>query len=232
MVIGNGLVATGFSMHKHNDQVIMFGSGVSNSNNTDAAAFEREANLLNNTIAQLQTKLLIYISTCSIYDPSMQLSPYVLHKLAMEKIVKEKSANYYIFRVPNLAGKTSNPHTILNYFFQKIITGKPFDIWQHAHRNIIDIEDAVQICNYYINNSFTACKTVNVANTNTFSVLEIVSQIEKAVGKKGQYNLIEKGNTPAIDTSEIEPVLKKLGIRFTDNYLQKIIKKYLIQNDL
>lgn len=232
MVIGNGLVANGFGMYKNNDQVVVFASGVSNSNNTDQAAFDRERDLLNNTLAQLQTELLVYISTCSIYDPSMQSSLYVQHKLAMEKLVTDTVDNYYIFRVPNLAGYTSNPHTTLNFIFNHIVQAIPFRIWKNASRNIIDIEDAVCICNHFIASDKDTGRIINIANQYNYPIVEIVEKIEQATGRKGNYSVIDKGNTPLIDITEINPVIDKLGINFAGNYLDNIIKKYLVPHDL
>ncbi|MFD2920056.1 NAD-dependent epimerase/dehydratase family protein [Terrimonas rubra] len=232
MVIGNGLVAHGFEMYQNNDQVVVFASGVSNSNNTDRAAFDRETDLLNDTLSGLQTQLVIYISTCSIYDPSMQASLYVHHKLAMEKLVADKADNYYIFRVPNLAGHTSNPHTTLNFLFNHIVQGIPFHIWKNASRNIIDIEDAVRICNHFISSDKNTGRIINIANQFNYPVVEIVEKIERATGRKGIYTVIDKGNTPVIDITEISPVINKLGINFAGNYLDNIIQKYLVPHDL
>ena len=85
MVIGNGMIAKRFAAYTGNDQFIIFASGVSNSRTNDTAAYNREAALLLDTIKHNKDKTLVYFSTCSIYDPGEKDSPYVLHKLKMEK---------------------------------------------------------------------------------------------------------------------------------------------------
>jgi len=145
MIIGNGLVANGFKQYD-SDDIVIFASGVSHSAGNNAAEFLREAGLLKNIINQYPQKKLAYFSTCSVYDPAMQSSPYVLHKLAMENMLREEHKHFYIFRVSNLAGKTANPHTVLNFIFLHISGNIPFLLWKNAYRNIIDIEDAAMIC--------------------------------------------------------------------------------------
>ena len=85
MVIGNGLVAKGFSAYNRDSNIVVFASGVSNSTTTSEAAFSREAGLLSEILRQHTEKKIVYISTCSIYDESLNDSAYVRHKLAMAK---------------------------------------------------------------------------------------------------------------------------------------------------
>src|SRR4051812_15129296 len=118
MIIGNGLVAGGFKQYRKDKRCLIFASGVSNSTNSDSNAFCREQLLLEEMINTHGNKTFVYFSTCSVYDPSMQNSPYVLHKLSMEAIIKRRHNNYHIFRISNLAGQSGNPHTFLNFFIQ------------------------------------------------------------------------------------------------------------------
>lgn len=50
MVIGNGMIAQRFASYKHNDDYVIFASGVSNSRMKDDVAYEREIKLLADTI--------------------------------------------------------------------------------------------------------------------------------------------------------------------------------------
>ena len=61
MVIGNGLIASAFERYKNNDDIIIFASGVSNSQETSELAFNREINLMKRYL-NLDKKL-IYFST-------------------------------------------------------------------------------------------------------------------------------------------------------------------------
>ena len=232
MVVGNGLIARGFQDYADDDTVIIFASGVSNSANTDIAAFNREQRLLEDTIAANKHRKIVYFSTCSIYDPSLQHSAYVQHKLAMENIIAASHNDYLVFRISNLAGKTDNPHTVFNFFIQHIESGKPFQVWKKATRNIIDISDALLICGHIINNSLFSNQVVNIANPVNYPVIDIVTTIEHYFGKKGNYTLVDKESNPIIDIHPIDKIITDLAINFDRNYLERTIKKYFPINDL
>jgi nucleoside-diphosphate-sugar epimerase len=226
MVLGSGLVANGFREYQDDESCLIFASGISNSANTDTDAFGREANLLRKSIQQNPDKLIVYFGTCSVYDPSLRASPYVNHKLAMEAILKKNHTDFLIFRISNLAGKTNNPHTVLNFFANHILSGDFFSLWKNASRNIIDLGDAVTLCDYLIKKKIFRNEVVNIANPVNYPVLQIIGVMEEMLGKKGNYELIEKGYNLEIDTSPIQPFLTELKIPFDEEYLIRTLTKY------
>ena len=230
MVIGNGLVANAFSAYKNDDRFLVFASGVSNSANKDLQAFEREKTLLENSLAANKQKHFVYFSTCSLYDSSLQDSLYVKHKLEMETLIKSRHTNYNIFRVSNLAGNTSNPNTILNFFYRHIANGISFNVWKDAARNIIDIDDALLLCDHIIKHDFLKNETVNIANPHNYKVLTIISVIEQILHKKGNYKIVERSSVPHINTKTIEVLTASLKINFNEDYLQRTLNKYYAQS--
>jgi hypothetical protein len=48
---------------------------------------------------------------------------------------------YYIFRLGHVAGGSAQPSTILSFLYKAIKDGTSFNLWKHASRNIIDIDD-------------------------------------------------------------------------------------------
>lgn len=226
MVIGNGMIAKRFSRFANDASRLVFASGVSNSSNTNEQAFKRESDLLLQEISKHPDATVVYFSTCSIYDPSLQGSAYVLHKLKMEDLVKSVASSYIIFRVSNPVGFTNNHHTLINYFTEHISNGDPFTIWQYASRNLIDIDDMAGICEAIMMNPDSLNKTINIANPVNYPVQQIVEAIEEHFGLKGNYQLVEKGNSPLIDTTGIQPLYSKLHIDFGNDYLQRLLKKY------
>ena len=104
MVIGNGMVAKRFGSYKINDQFLIFASGVSNSKNINPGVYERELILLQRSIKENPEKILVYFSTCSIYDPGEENSKYVLHKRQIEELIQKDQKHFYVFRVSNLVG--------------------------------------------------------------------------------------------------------------------------------
>lgn len=226
MVIGSGLVAKAFTAYQNDDRYLVFASGISNSANEDVTHFAREEKLLKDALQENREKIFIYFSTCSLYDPSLQQTPYVKHKLAMETMITAAHNSYHIFRISNLAGKTDNPHTVLNFFFQHIASGTFFHIWKNAARNIIDIDDAVKLCDYIAKHDLSRNEIVNIANPHNYPIQMIIEAMEKILGKRGNYEVIDKSSVPEIHTDTIQPLVTALDIRFDDRYLIRTLKKY------
>lgn len=232
MVIGNGMIATRFAAYSAKKDISVFASGVSNSSSGAEEDFKREITLLTNCIQQNPEQLLVYFSTCSIYDMSLQDSAYVQHKLYIEDLIRQQVAHYLIFRVSNPVGFTSNPHTLLNYLVQHIVNKQPFNAWEYASRNIIDIDHMFFICDALIKNQPHPSRIINIANPVNYPVISIIDHIEQHFQKKANYTLLTKGNSPLIDTTEIQPIFESLQIHFDKDYLVRVLKKYYPLHDL
>ncbi|MBS7333249.1 MAG: NAD-dependent epimerase/dehydratase family protein, partial [Weeksellaceae bacterium] len=201
MIIGKGLIASQFLEHDRED-VVFFASGVSNSSETKKEEFLREQNLIEETIRLYSDKLFIYFSTCSIYDSSKYNSPYVLHKLHMEEIIKEYASKYLILRVSNAVGKGGNPNLLMNYIYSQISSDKELIIHQNATRNLIDVEDVKNITLSYLkNNDFN--KIVNVAYIENYYIQEIIEAFEDKLNIKSFTKIEDKGEHYSIDVSEL-----------------------------
>ncbi len=209
MIIGNGIIAKAFSAFKENDEVLIFASGVSNSGNTELRHFDRERNLLLDTIKTYPEKRLVYFSTCSILDPTVNVSPYVSHKLAMEEIVSANAERFLIVRLANIVGHGGNEHTLINYLFNAVKHQNSIQLWELAERNVMDQEDMVYVVSEILKNE-TINQTLNVASSKNLNVVEMLQTIEKHLNKKAQYTLVEKGSPLPIDTAAIKKYLKKI----------------------
>lgn len=227
MLIGSGLLAQAFAgQFSQRDDVCIYAAGVSNSSCIDAQEFERERRLLSEALAEAKhAGVFVYFGTCSVADPEAQNTPYVQHKLAMEQLVAAHSS-YLILRLPQVAGKTPNPHTLLNFLYARISRSEAFNLWSKAKRNIIDIDDVAAIASQFIADDSARMATLNIANTSNDSMLDIVAAMERAVGKCAIYYLVERGSEYLIDTSAILPVLKNAGVKFDSDYLDMVIRKY------
>lgn len=226
MVVGNGMIAKRFGKYAYIDEILLFASGVSDSKCTDVSAYEREESLLKNAIAQNPGKTFIYISTCSIYDPTLNQSAYVMHKQKLEEYIRQKAARYTIIRTSNLAGPSGNPKTVFNFFVNSVTSGSPFQLWANASRNILDLDDFYTIVTYILDNELFLNTTINIAHPRNYKVKEIIQAIESHFNKKANYELVDKGAEFLIDISETAPILEKLHIQFDDNYLPGILNKY------
>ena len=221
MIIGKGLIASQFYEVDQED-IIFFASGVSNSSETRKEEFYREQNLIEETILKNSDKLFIYFSTCSIYDSSKYNSPYVLHKLHMEEVIKESAPKYLILRISNAVGKGGNPNLLINYLYRQIINESELVIHQNATRNLIDVEDVKNITLSYLkNNDFN--KIVNVAYIENFYIQEIVEAFEENLKLKSNKVIEDKGEHYSIDVRELNYIFNALN---KQKYLNQIINKY------
>lgn len=229
MIVGNGMMAKAFFHRAEDAQLLIFASGVSDSKQTQQAAFWREENLLRTIMQENPTQKLVYFSTCSIYDSTLHNAPYIHHKLNMERLIREHYADYLIFRLPQVVGITQSP-TLIHYLYQKISNQQRFDLWANSKRNLIDIADVVQLIDFILDNQLFDNQIVNLATDQSHSIYEIVMILERLTEKRALYNLLDKGASYHIDLSQIKPVLKQLDIQFGSNYAEKVIAKYYPPN--
>lgn len=227
MLIGSGLLAHAFSnAYLQNEDVCIYAAGVSNSSCTDMHEFARERQRLADALRQtMHVDAFVYFGTCSVADPEIRNTPYVQHKLAMEQIVCNHPKSL-ILRLPQVAGKTSNPHTLLNYLYARISRSESFNLWSKAKRNIIDVVDVTTIAQQLIANNSARNIIVNIANVINYPMMDIITAMEYVVGKSAVYEVVECGSEYLIDTTAILPVQQKAGVKFGDDYLEKVIGKY------
>jgi nucleoside-diphosphate-sugar epimerase len=227
MLIGSGLIAQAFArLTVHHQDACIYAAGVSNSSCTDTHEFSREHQRLSAALQQAaHVDAFVYFGTCSVDDPEARNTPYVQHKLAMEQLVST-FPNHLILRLPQVAGKTPNPHTLLNYLYNRITRSEAFILWRNASRNIIDVDDVAAITSQLIADSTMRNVMLNVANSHSYPMLRIVSAMEKAIGKPAIYEIAERGADYHIDNRLILPVFEASGVEFDDDYLDRVIDKY------
>jgi hypothetical protein len=123
MIIGRGDIASAIADVPSLDcpDRIYFASGVSNSQESDAAAYEREAALL---MQQDFTKHLIYFGSLSVFYANTR---YTQHKRTMEALIRTHFARYTIMRLGIIDWGT-NPHTLINYLRAEHKAGRPLRI--------------------------------------------------------------------------------------------------------
>lgn len=230
MVVGHGLLAKLFSSYQNSDNIIIFASGVSNSQETQAAAFKREHDLLLNVIQANPEKTLVYFSTCSIYDPSAINSSYVIHKKNMEQLVCQTAKKYNIFRLSHVVGKTSSP-TIINFLQQKINSGETFELWANSTRNLIAGEDVFKLANYILTHNLYKNEIINIASPYNILASKIVEIMEQILGKSANFVLAYKGASYSIDISLIKEIETKVGIIFNEEYAIKVLENILSRKE-
>tara|TARA_B100002052_G_scaffold278663_1_gene285225 strand:+ start:2980 stop:3705 length:726 start_codon:yes stop_codon:yes gene_type:complete len=231
-IIGSGFIAKNFIKYGDffkNHRFQIYAAGVSNSLCKENKLFKKDKKKLIDFCKKIKDgEKLLYFSTCSIEDPSRNKNFYVRHKLEIEDIIKSNFDKYLIVRLPEVVGKNSNINTLINFFFNKIKRKEKFDLWTKAKRSIIDIEDVIKILIHFIsNNKLDKNQTINIANPNKNSPIDIVTILESIIRIKADYNLVEKGKENwEIDISDTNNSIKKCGINFENDYLKNALMKY------
>lgn len=227
MIVGSGLLARAFNPYFGAvPELCVYAAGVSNSTCYDEREFARERNRLKAAMAQYESaELFLYFGTCSANGSLGRASPYVQHKIQMEQIVSAHR-HHLILRLPQLAGQTQNPHTLLNYLFSRVSRSERFPIWKNARRNIIDVDDVARIGASLILGEGARGECMDVANFSDTAMPDVVEMMAKVVGKNTICDYLDCGDVHPIDTQRIRAVVERCGIVFGTDYLERVIKKY------
>lgn len=228
-IIGNGFLAQKFKKYNlffKKKNYFIYLAGVSNSSEKNLNNLKKDFNRINQFIKNVKDNKLIYISSCSIFDPNRKNSLYLKNKLKIENTIKKKCKNFLIIRLPEIIGKNKNKNTLTNYFYNKIIESKKFILYAYARRNLLDIDDALKLILYFLNQNIKL-KFLNIANIKYISPLKIIEIFEKITNKKVNCKIsYKKFNKWRIINNVNIHILKKAKVDIKKNYLKKIIKKY------
>ena len=221
-VIGSGMLASVFRNSETKRNIKLFCSGVSNSLETRYGEFHREEALLSNNMSQVDT--LVYFSTCSIYEETGVQSPYTSHKKKMENIVLSSPRNY-VFRLPQVIGRSRNKTTLINFLAKNILTGKVYPLYHNVRRNLIDVEDVRSLTLHVINQGLPP-GIHNCAMPKSHTVSEIVKILEDLIGLPSQH--IEKGGQKnSFPESKLVADAVAIGVvEYSCDYLERTLEKY------
>jgi UDP-2-acetamido-2,6-beta-L-arabino-hexul-4-ose reductase len=225
LIIGNGLIANSFKeRYKDDDKVLIFASGVSNSNEQSIDQFNREEILLKEALQSNPSSTFVYFSSCDVLNE--QKRKYFIHKLNMEALVKKGAKTFNIIRLPQVVGSTTNKNTIINFLINKIKSSSEFIVWKNVSRNFIDVDDVVAIVDYLIGHSIYPNKVSNVASTVQYPILDVITILENFLNKKADYAIENSEFNLLVDVDPLAFVFSELNITFEGGYLLKLLHKY------
>ena len=192
-IFGNGFIGKNLKKAnlKFNDNYIVYAAGISNSKISSRTELLRERLLIKRFIKKHKNnKIIIYISTMSIFDKSLKKNAYVKNKIFIENYIKINIKNFLIIRLTQIVGRNKNPNTITNFFYNKIKNKKFFKLWDKTYRNLIDIDDLITIFKNILKKKFKKKNELNIYNTKSISSKEIVLILSKILNLKPNYKLI------------------------------------------
>jgi len=222
MILGRGLIATAFKNSVFDSPLYMvFASGVSNSMESDPKAYARELALLDSSIAKNTT--ILYFSTTSIFDPTKTDTPYIHHKLNIEKQIRERADSYIIARLPILVGRTDNPHTLINFMVSAIREKRHFEVHAKACRHLLDIDDLVPSLAPFADDP--QIRTVlNIPGSQKISVPVLVSKIQTILHMDGDITWKDSGACYDIPSDAGKTIYIP-----NDHYVDDLLNKYLAE---
>lgn len=224
MIIGNGLIAKAFKNSSvDTDDIIIFASGISNSLENDINQYDRERELLLKTINENKQKKIIYFS--SILTNFIE-NKYYTHKLLMESLIINTANNYLIFRLPQLIGELGNQNNIINTLKHKILNDETITAYINVKRSIMDIDDAVKICEYCVLNNKNG--VINISGIEKKTTLSIVSIISSLLKVPYRVKFIQPPYNMNWVLSNDEIVQEYINNHIdTFNYTDRTLKKYI-----
>ncbi len=226
MIVGRGFLAAAFAPRYARDaSTTVFASGVSNSRETRSEEFAREREMLR-WVMSTPGGVVVYFSTCSVTDPDRVETPYVKHKLAMEKMLAGGPRSSLVARLPQVVGNTSNPNTLTNFLCRAIMRGEEVPVWRHAWRNLIDIDDVAAIAPRLIDTHAHGQRIVNIASPYGIPMPELVRIVERVLDRKALVRLEDRGGRSDMDTREASTAAASAGVTFRPDYVENVIEKY------
>lgn len=224
MVIGNGSIANIFiKKYSDNKDILIFASGVSDSNETDDNKFKREEDLLVNSIIENKDIKIIYFSSVFVNHID---NKYYSHKLKIESIIENRSTNYIILRLPQIISFSGNKNNLINYFYNSIKNNQEIKIYENTFRCLIDIEDVFKITNYVINK--TNLKILIFSKIEKINVIDLCDKISNILLITPKIKIEKKINKiPDIENDDlINEAIINCGINKI-NYINNVLNKYI-----
>jgi len=223
MVVGNGSIAKLFiDEFNSNSDIIIFASGVSDSNEKREEEFEREKKLLVSTISDYPNSKVIYFS--SIFSNHVN-NDYYSHKKNIEKFITENVLNYLIIRLPQVISQNGNVNNLVNFFVTSVKKNAQVEVQKNTKRALVDVEDVKTLTCELIKKHNK--KILNFSCVEQIGVYEIYKIICEILDIKPNFKFVSpKFITPSIQNDmEINELISQRIDK--ENYTYKILKKYV-----
>lgn len=223
-VVGRGLLAQAFTAAQLDESFLIFASGVSNSTETRESEFLREKELLLNELKSNSERIVIYFSTCSVYQQPKVA--YAKHKLEMEELIARESKKYHIYRLPQVVGVVNNT-TIISYFVKAALAGVRVQIKRDAKRYLIGIDDVARLVEKLSATKERESFTANLATSHAVDVLSIYKKVVELVNGSPAYDIVSGGDSYDIPIHCLQNELNADDAIFQPSYWADVLKLYV-----
>ena len=228
MILGNGLISSGFNKFKNlydDNNIVILGSGVSNSTLADEDEYGRELNLIYRTINENKGCKFIYFSSILTNISDRR---YYKHKKTIENLIISETYDYIIFRIPQVVGNIGNKSNLFNFIVNALNSDEEIMVYNGIDRSILDIDDLVGIVNYCINR--VSRDTIHISGVEKISIGDLVKKIANHMHKTPNITFADnttlnnwgQTNSEIVDEAINYLHIDKFG--YTDNIIKKYIK--------
>lgn len=240
LIIGRGFLAQHLRrIADRHDGVVAIAAGVSCAADTAAAAFRREADLVDEVADQCRKdgRTLLFFSTSStgMYgnggtgreaDPVFPPSPYGQHKYALEGQVRSSGVDHLILRLAHVIGPNQPDHQLLPTLIRQIRSGQVC-LHRNAERDLIGIDDTVTLIDLLLGERVTG-NIVNVATGFPVAVADLVDELELRIGMRASRSYVDVPVNQSPDVSALLSLAPAAGtLGFGPDYFRALLDRYL-----
>lgn len=238
MVIdGNGLIAAYLSKYRDVvDDAHIFARGVSNSACKIEAEYSKEEQYLLRAIDQCRRtgmRLVYFSSGGAVYGDTgyireentllVPVSRYGRHKCDCEKAIEKSGVRFLILRLPNVVGPYGNASQLFPYLVKSVMLGK-VKVLNKATRDLIDVEDMSSIVAELLKKTKDNL-IVNIASGIDVSVLDLVNEISKYIGRDPELDIVQGGDRQYFSIERLQHFLPTVS--FDQSYPYSLVAKYV-----
>ena len=135
MIIGSGVIANRFKDYSLQSKYLIFAGSVNDSSVQDKNIIQAEENAVTDALSEHSNSTFVYFSSCSILDSEAVHTPYVQHKVNMEKLIQSSAKSFLIFRLPQVIGFLDAKSSLINFLVGAIGNKKNLS-YGATHRKI------------------------------------------------------------------------------------------------
>jgi len=218
------MVANAFVQSRFNREVLIFASGVSNSLEDRGSEFAREEALLRKVVEENPGSEIVYFSSTSVLFA--QRNAYSRHKKNMEELLANSAERFYIFRLPQVVGMVLN-NTLVSYLARSCMERHCVDVYTHAVRNLIDIEDVVRIAGFLVNQRLGVGRAQTLASGCNVRVPDLVDEVRGLLGVPCEFNFVPRGDDQTVSIDFLRDHLNADDLVLQDDYWAQVLRKYV-----
>lgn len=239
-IVGKGLLAGAMEpfADQHADAVVL-ASGVSDSTLTDPAPYDRELALLDEVLrnAARSTQRVVYFSSAgAVYGrwhgdatesatPRPQ-SPYGVHKVACEELIRASGARHLILRLPNVVGSTGNPHQLVPSLVAQVESGY-VRVYTGAARDLVDVDDVGRVVVAILARIDEVDAVVlNVATGRATPAAAIVHEISEILSRSPAIEEVDAGQPETVAVAALRSLLGEDPFAATD-YAASVLRRHV-----